>query len=113
MPMTFSEACEAVADVFEMAPETFCQKAYALDDDDQRVNVMDDGAAQYCLVGGVVAAMGVLPVGGHQWFEIERVEELLKPHAVALGFEFPEDANNEGGRLVAIKLLRMAAAKGG
>ena len=104
MKLTFEEACSSAADLFEAAPETWTRGVIARDDRGNSAFYHDYAAVSFCLVGALKAM-------GHRspWRRLE-------PFANKLGFDDSDgtscvSANNRGGRLVAIKVLRMAAGE--
>ena len=100
--MKFKEACSAVADLFEALPETWTTRSMARDEYGESVYAGDPMAVSWCAVGGVKAA-----VGRHDY----AVWDNLNYYAVRLGYPNAAEANNFGGRLVAIKILRLAAGE--
>ena len=105
MKLTFEEACSAAADLFEAAPELWTSRALGRDAKDVSIGPLEDEAEKWCSGGMVMAAMGE-----HNYMAFCAFCR-LQPFATALGFEWTSDANNLGGRLVAIKMLRMAAGE--
>lgn len=96
------EACAAVADVFEGNPDAWTREFFARDECGIPAACGDHRAVQWCVIGAVMAAMetGIS----------SPIRSALDPIANQLGYPNAADANNIGGRLVAIKMLRMAAA---
>ena len=96
--MNFKEACGAVADLFEALPETYTAGTAARDEQGYRVSANDPSAVCWCAIGGVAAAMS------------DRTKIVnLYPFAKKIGYSSVTHANDHGGRLVAIKMLRLAA----
>lgn len=103
MNAKMKEACLAVADVFEFAPECWTMDVLAEDGQGYAVEPCDRTAVSWCALGGVLAAI-------NNDYD-ERVWRLLDPIAYGMGYGCASRANNEGGRLVAIKMLRMAGGQ--
>lgn len=98
--MTFEEACSAVADTFEANPETWARGALAFNASGSVVMPEHSAACKWCARGGLLAA-GV-PTTDLQF---------LSPFGQALGFVGSIEANDSGGRKVAIRMLRMASGE--
>ena len=98
MNLTFKEACSAVADVFEFCPEAWTKNKLARDIAGQAVSPDDPDAASWCLVGALVGVLG------------KSSREICKL-AVHFGYDHSVDLNNRGGRLLTIKMRRIAAGE--
>lgn len=103
--MSFKEACAVVADLFEAIPETWTSGALAKTERGHEVPPGHEGAVSWCVIG----ALRAVDPDSNPW-------KLLEPFANKLGYdddsgESAVDANNFGGREVAIKMLRMAAGQ--
>lgn len=98
MNLTLQEAYIAVADLFEANPEAWTRNTYARMDTGTAVYVSDPKASKFCAVGALRA------IG----FYDARIHVV----ACALGYSGAGDANDRGGRLVVIRILRMAAGAG-
>lgn len=99
--MTFKEACSTVADLFEAIPETWVAHQFARDASGIAVDPRAPEACAWCAVGGVRAALD--QGAGFAWEELD-------PIAKKLGYEDAAIASDID-RLIAIKLLRMAAGE--
>ena len=102
MRLTFEEACSAAADLYEAAPELWTRGMLGRNAYGVGVYPLDNDAEKWCAGGMVMAAMG-----GNDGLVFAK----LTPYGRALGFYDAIDANNIGGRLVAIKMLRMASGE--
>lgn len=103
-PPSFEEACAIVADLFEAIPEIWTTHYRGKNADGHYVDPWDESAVQWCAGGAVMGAMG------DQSVFISPVFEQLSAFTPD-GYLDAADANNRGGRLVAIKMLRMAAGQ--
>lgn len=105
MKLTFEEACRAVADLFEAIPETWCHSPQGRRSSNNYNDCCapdDPFAIQWCAIGGVRVAMG-MP-------ESVLVYTQLEPAAKAVGYRIAAEANH-AGRLVAIRMLRIASGE--
>lgn len=103
--MTFEEACSAVADLFEAIPETWTKYMVARDKNGNSTSALSADATCWCAQGGLCAAL----YAPSPWM-LGDIDKLNVP-ALALGYTGSADANNRGGRLVAIRILRMASGE--
>lgn len=97
------DACLAVADVFEFAPECWTTGSYALNGAGGTVWGDDPSACKWCSFGGLQAVVG--------YKKYDAIGGTLGRVARTLGYDNALDANDKGGRLVAIKMLRMAGGQ--
>lgn len=102
MRLTFEEACSAVADLFEACPEMWCSGNYAKDANGVACDRDSLDACRFCAEGGIYACTGL---------KMSSVIRRLCPIAEALDYDTPISANDIGGRLVAIRMLRIAAGE--
>lgn len=98
MKLTFEEACSAVADLFEACPEMWTCGSMRANENGDWVQPHDHTQCKWCAIGGLEQA------GHYYWTQLDAA-------ARALGYEDVIAANDEGGRLVAIRMLRMAAGE--
>ena len=99
MTLTFKEACSAVADVFEFCPEAWTSRTAARDAAGGPVSWADASASSWCLWGALMAC-GLRPMSAQ-----------LTPIAKRLGYRDFMLLNDIGGRLLTIKMLRIAAGE--
>lgn len=97
------EACLAVADVFEFAPECWTDMFRARNKSEVPVEPTDISAVSWCAIGGVSCAM--------KTDDPFPIIVALEPFARKLGYGHTSGANDKGGRLVAIKMLRLAGGE--
>ena len=97
--MEFEEACSAVADLFEALPETWTINALARDENGVGTRAADPSAVSWCAIGGLLVTYG----------HVADIGLKLQRYSNQLGYPDAVTANNIGGRLVAIKMLRLAA----
>lgn len=107
MNAKMKEACLAVAEIFEAIPECWTAGAQGRDSRGVSLDGDDPKAERWCAIGGVLAAMDG---NGDAPDPVGEIAHGLQPFATQLGYSYASAANNEGGRLVAIKMLRMAGA---
>jgi hypothetical protein len=98
--LTLPEACEAVADLFEAAPETWARGADAVNALGWTVPPVSPCAEAWCARGAIVVAAKVPP---------REVDDLLREPARRLFNMSPIAVNDRLGRKAAIRLLREAA----
>lgn len=101
MNAKMKQACESVADIFEALPECWTKEYRARDEYDVSVEPTDHSACKWCAIGGVSAAMND--------DDSQRIVAALQPFARQLKYDIAANANDIGGREVAIKMLRLAA----
>lgn len=103
MKLTFEEACMAVADLFESVPGLWTRRFLARNAFGYPRQHYEDDACQFCAIGGVFSAVGV----------ISDAYAVVRLNAIAnrLGFRYAKDANDQGGRKVAIRMLRIASGE--
>ncbi len=102
MNKKMKEACAAVADIFQACPEMWSGCAPALGVCGGMCSPNYPLAVSWCAIGGVQAA---LKDDSDGW----DIGDALSVYAKKLRYPSAVDANNIGGREVAIKMLRMAA----
>lgn len=102
--MDFKEACSVAADLYEAAPELWTAFKRGEDETGCYVDPTHPSAIKWCAGGMVLAAL-------NDRADSIRVFGVLRPFAEALGYSDAAEANNHGGRKVAIKMLRLASGE--